>query len=80
ADLLLTDVEINCKGTVDHRGLFGTADVTPHFQEVWVDISLKLVISEDQRQSFEQTCLNRCPVYNLIKDSGAPIKVNWNYQ
>ena len=78
-DLALADLEINCRGSVDHRGLFGTADVSPHFQDVEVHISFKSNIPLHKQRLFQDECLKRCPVYNLIKDSGAPIQVYWNY-
>ena len=73
------DVEVNCESVVDHRGLFGTAEVSPHFQNVKVDINLKIEMPNELREDFKGTCLKRCPVYNLIKDSGVPIQVDWQF-
>ena len=73
------DIEVSCEGIVDHRGLFGTAEVSPHFQNVKVDISLILEMPDDLRDQFKRTCLKRCPVYNLIKDSGVPVQVGWHF-
>ena len=78
-EFALSDLEINCRGLVDHRGLFGTANVSPHFQSVEVHIKLKSNIPPKKRTLFQDECLRRCPVYNLIKDSGAPIQVDWSY-
>lgn len=75
----LNDLDIYCEGVVDHRGLFGTADVSPHFQSAKVDIYLATDEPDGRRSELEQESLVRCPVYNLIKDSGAPIDVNWFY-
>jgi len=75
----LKDLDIYCEGIVDHRGLFGTADVTPHYQSARVDIYVATDEPEDRRPEFEQESLVRCPVYNLIKDAGAPIEVTWFY-
>ena len=78
-DFAVSDLSINCSGSVDRRGLFGTADVSPHFQNVEVDIKIKSNIPANKRKLFQTTCLKRCPVYNLIKDSGTSIQVNWHY-
>ncbi len=75
----ITDIEVNCRGSVDHRGLFGTANVSPHFQDVQVHIKLQSNIPPHKQSFFQGECLTRCPVYNLIKDSGAPITVDWDY-
>ncbi|MEK9673879.1 MAG: OsmC family protein [Rhodospirillaceae bacterium] len=76
----LDDIAVKCVGVVDHRGLFGTADVSPHFQSVAVDIDISSPEPEARRAALETVCLARCPVYNLIKDSGAAIAVNWRYR
>ena len=75
----IEDLEISCSGLVDNRGLFGTADVSPHFQFVEVQIRLKSDIPPTKQIMFQDECLKRCPVYNLIKDSGAAISVHWNH-
>lgn len=78
-EFALKDLDIYCEGVVDHRGLFGTADVNPHFQSAKVEIYLATDEPDDRRPAFENETLKRCPVYNLIKDAGAPIEVSWIY-
>lgn len=78
-DFGLDDIDIYCEGVIDHRGLFGTADVSPHFQSAKVDIYVATDEPEDRRSAFEQESLTRCPVYNLIKDAGTPVEVTWFY-
>lgn len=75
----LRNLDIYCEGVVDHRGLFGTADVSPHFQSAKVDIYVATEEPEERRSEFENESLERCPVYNLIKDAGVPVDVNWHY-
>lgn len=75
----MKDLEIYCEGKVDHRGLFGTAEVSPHYQSVTVAINVHTDEPEDRFPEFERESLIRCPVYNLIKDAGVPIEVIWTY-
>jgi uncharacterized OsmC-like protein len=63
---------------VDQRGLFGTADVSPQFQSVEVNIRGVVSAPGSQLAELQHTVLKRCPVYNLIRDSKARVDVNWN--
>jgi len=76
--LQLDKLEISSAGIVDQRGLFGSANVSPHFQSVEVNVEMATDADEAQLAAFQETVLKRCPVYNLIRDSGAEITVNWN--
>lgn len=78
-EFALNDLSIYCEGVVDHRGLFGTADVSPHFQSAKIDVYVASDEPENRRAELEQESLVRCPVYNLIKDAGADVEVNWFY-
>ena len=74
----LRDLHISSSGLVDQRGFFGTADVSPQFQSVEVNISGAVLAPSSQLQAFQHAVLKRCPVYNLIHDSKAQVDVNWN--
>jgi uncharacterized OsmC-like protein len=76
--IALRKLHISSSGRVDQRGLFGTADVSPQFQSVEVDVTGTAIASASQLADLQQTVLRRCPVYNLIRDSKARIDVNWN--
>ncbi len=76
-EFTLEGLDVACEGVVDHRGLFGTAAVSPHFQSVTVDITLTTDESGERLSALEKQVLMRCPVYNLISDAGTPIDVNW---
>jgi len=73
-------LDVECEGVVDHRGLFGTADVSPHFQSAKVDITIVTDEPTERHAEFKRESLVRCPVYNLIKDSGVDIPVNWTFK
>lgn len=76
--IALRDLHISSSGLVDQRGLFGTADVSPQFQSVDVNVAGAMDAPQHQLAEFQQTVLKRCPVYNLIRDSKARIAVTWN--
>ena len=76
--IALRNLHISSSGRVDQRGLFGTADVSPQFQSVDVDVTGTAIASASQLADLAQTVLRRCPVYNLIRDSKARIDVAWN--
>src|SRR6516165_9233212 len=76
--IALRNLHISSSGRVDQRGLFGTADVSPQFQSVDVDVTGTAAASASQLADLAQTVLRRCPVYNLIRDSKARIDVAWN--
>lgn len=73
-------LDVECEGVVDHRGLFGTANVSPHFQSAKVDITIVTDEPTERHAEFKRESLVRCPVYNLIKDSGVDIPVNWTFK
>jgi uncharacterized OsmC-like protein len=76
--IALRSLHVSSSGRVDQRGLFGTADVSPQFQSVDVDVTGTATASASQLADLAQTVLRRCPVYNLIRDSKARIDVTWN--
>ena len=76
--IALHDLHISSSGLVDQRGLFGTADVSPQFQSVDVNIIGTAAAPASELADLQRTVLKRCPVYNLIRDSKARIDVNWD--
>lgn len=76
--IALRDLHISSSGLVDQRGLFGTADVSPQFQSVDVNVTGAADAPAAQLAELRETVLKRCPVYNLIRDSKARIDVTWN--
>lgn len=75
----LENLSVQSEGVIDQRGLFGTAKVSPHFQKVNINIE---VCGDECLKSFDvikKESVKRCPVYNLIKDSGALVQISWNW-
>lgn len=79
-NLALSGIEVDSEGLVDQRGLFGLADVSPHFQAVEIRVRLRTAEAPDRLDALKAEVLKRCPVYNLIRDSGATVRVDWAVQ
>ena len=50
--------------------MFGTADVSPHFQTVHNTIIFDTEESKERISELKILVQKRCPVYNLLKDAG----------
>lgn len=74
--LLYSDAEYEVKGVIDLRGLQGVSDVCRHFTEVsgtiYVGTNDKTKLAEVARQ-----IESRCPVFNLLKDAGTKVAIEW---
>ena len=64
-------IEFEGAFTIDIRGRMGVAGVRPHFQTVRVQATVQTDESEDRLRRVVEETEGRCPVYNLIRDSGA---------
>ncbi len=69
--------ETHATGTLDLRGFAGTADVSPHFQQLTLTLTLTTDAPEAELAELQARVLRRCPVYNLIKDAGVDIREVW---
>jgi uncharacterized OsmC-like protein len=73
----LSGIAVESEGRVDQRGLFGTAPVSPHFESIDVAVRLATAEPAERLEPLKADVLKRCPVYNLLKDSGARVKIDW---
>ncbi|MFD0714753.1 OsmC family protein [Paenibacillus sp. GCM10027626] len=65
-------------GTVDRRGLFGTANVSPHFQEVCNRVVFDTDEPIERIEQLKEQVKKRCPAYNLFYDAGIRIELDWS--
>lgn len=72
-----TDLRAESTGTIDRRGLKGTADVSPQFQEVSNTIWFETEENEERLEELKTIVKRRCPAYNLFNDTGIHVKLNW---
>ncbi len=79
AELGITVVSVGTRasGTLDLRGFAGTAEVSPHFQQLVLSLELTTPAGEAEVAELKAQVLRRCPVYNLIKDAGVDIREEW---
>ncbi|MEX2355738.1 MAG: OsmC family protein [Thermaerobacterales bacterium] len=76
----LTDLKFDLEGDIDLRGLFDTADVSPHFQAVRGVVTLETTAADEQITELIAESTRRCPAYNLFKDAGITPQLDWQVQ
>lgn len=57
--------------------MLGAEGVSPHFQRVENTIWFETDESEERIGQLKEIVEQRCPVYNLFKDAGVKIDLNW---
>ena len=70
-------LEAESIGLIDTRGLKGVDDINPQFQEVTNTIWFETREDESRLEELKEIVKRRCPAYNLFKDSGMLISLNW---
>lgn len=65
------------EGSIDRRGLFGTAQVSPHFQEVLYSVEFESTEDQSRLDEIKTAFKKRCPAYNLLHDAGVRITLDW---
>lgn len=73
----LQGLDLRAEGSIDQRGLLGTADVSPHFREVHSHVRFHSTEPPERLEDLRQRVLRRCPAYNLLRDAGIPIHLHW---
>ncbi|MBN6187802.1 OsmC family protein [Aneurinibacillus sp. BA2021] len=73
----ITAISLYSEGTVDRRGMFGTADVSPHFQQIRTTIEMEVAEGKENMEEVKQKLYQRCPMYNLIKDARIEQEIVW---
>lgn len=75
--LAVESLETDTTGTLDLRGFAGTADVSPHFQQLTLTLTLVTDVPEAELSELKAQVLRRCPLFNLVKDAGVDIREVW---
>ncbi len=73
----VTSLELAAEGTIDPRGFKGDPKVREHFQKVDEKISLTTDASPGLVETLKKEWADRCPAYNLLKDAGVEMSVEW---
>ncbi len=70
-------IDFECEFTIDIRGRLGQRGVTQHFQTVRVQAVVTTMESKERLAEVVEETEARCPVFNLVKDSGVKLEVLW---
>ncbi|WP_051404802.1 OsmC family protein [Bacillus cihuensis] len=71
------NIDITSNALVDRRGLAGTANVSPYYQSVENEIIFYTEETEERLEELKEIVIKRCPLYNLLKNAGVKIHLNW---
>ena len=77
-DFTFEQLQAESIGLIDRRGLKGIDNINPQFQEVVNTIRFETEENEDRLEELKAIVRRRCPAYNLFKDSGMQISLNWS--
>ncbi|MBX5465379.1 MAG: OsmC family protein [Clostridia bacterium] len=75
--LTLRGLDIHAEGDLDPRGFLGQAEVKPYFLAVRQRVNVEIDCTEDQLAQLREAVARRCPAFNLIRDAGVPVEVEW---
>lgn len=75
--ITVTALETRPVGTIDLRGFAGTADVSPHFQHLTLDLTITTPTPADELGELKRLVAQRCPLLNLIRDAGVDVREEW---
>lgn len=70
-------LEFEAEFGIDIRGRMGMRGVTQHFQYVRVQATVTTDESAEKLSEVVAETEARCPVYNLVKDAGVRVEVQW---
>lgn len=75
----LEQVETETVAHMDVRGFLGTAEVSPHFQDYRLHVSVVTNASAEHRAALTSQVEKRCPALNLVRDAGVPLDLQWEF-
>lgn len=76
----LEGFDLESVATMDTRGFYGTADVTPHFLDLTNRVRFMTAHDAAFLPALKQQVERRCPALNLIKDAGVPVTLDWTVE
>lgn len=76
-DFDLQNISFDINGTLDMRGLMGTADVKPYFETVNIKAEVTTSESQDRVEELQEIVDQRCPVFTTLKAAGITLNVDW---
>lgn len=76
----LRAIETETAAHMDTRGFHGTADVSPHFHDYLLRVSIVANATEEVRRILTAQVERRCPALNLVRDAGVPLELVWQFR
>lgn len=77
-DITVESIETRSQAQQDVRGFRGTADVSPHFLDFTLTVTVRTPVPEVDLDSFKVQVERRCPAINLIRDAGVDFELVWH--
>lgn len=78
-DLTLQALEISSHAHMDVRGFLGTAEVSPHFRDYLLAITVEIDGDEESHEQLRRLSEKRCPAVNLVRDAGVDLVLEWRF-
>lgn len=73
----LQNISFDINGTLDMRGLMGTADVKPYFDTVNIKAEVSTSETQDRVEELQEIVDQRCPVFTTLQAAGITLNVDW---
>ncbi|MBN9655606.1 OsmC family protein [Halobacillus sp. GSS1] len=73
----LQSISFDINGTLDMRGLMGTADVKPYFDTVNIKAEVETSEPQERIEELQEIVDQRCPVFTTLKAAGVTLNVDW---
>ncbi|MBO8172935.1 MAG: OsmC family protein [Bacillaceae bacterium] len=73
-----TGIRFETSGYIDPRGLMGEEGVSPHFKKVKFNVYIQTDETDERLEQLKSQVEKRCPVFNLLKDAGVDLEVQWH--
>lgn len=70
-------ISFDAEYSIDIRGRMGVRGVTQHFQSIRVQATVATDETPERLAEVVEETEARCPVYNLVKDAGVNVVMQW---
>lgn len=77
--LRLRALEVDSHARIDVRGFQGTAEVSPHFQDYRLTVTVDIDGDDGAREELGRLSERRCPAVNLVRDAGVDLVLDWRF-
>ena len=75
----IKDINLEAAGTFDERGLKGTKDVRPYFEDINITVSIDSPDAAAKKDELIKLTEARCPMYTMLQAADITFKTNWEF-